>query len=264
MTVLYYDMDFDEQIKQPNQTDIPAEHFDLQYRFAQRANVVTGKDIVTCLMEFTAFYKRIGITDWDFNPANSLWLSFVGTSGNLASEAFRIYCATVDSPHEAKKEETRFGCFRFEIEGDGEVASLHFKNRDSSQLGPLSTVRMQQRLEELKLMFGFIKENHPEIKQIKGGSWLYNYPSYRRLFPPVFTENMSVQRVPFPRSSGIWGQFINSEKQLNQQLASDFEQKFMQATDEEGLLQSFPFRILSAELPIECFHEFYGLQDVSS
>jgi hypothetical protein len=244
-----------------NLIDIPAEHFDLQYRFAQKASELTGKDIATCLMEFTAFYKRIGIADWDFNPANLLWLSFVGASGDLASEAFRLYCSTLDSHLEAKKEETRFGCFRFQIEGDGEVASLHFKNRDGSQPGPLSIVRMPQRLDELRLMFGFIKENHPETKQIKGGSWLYNYPSYRRLFPSIFTENMSVQRVPFPRSSGIWGQFINSERQLNQQLASEFEQKFMQANSEEELLQSFPFRILSTKSPIEYFYEFYGLDN---
>jgi hypothetical protein len=33
-----------------NLIDIPAEHFDLQYRFAQRASELTGKDIVTCLI----------------------------------------------------------------------------------------------------------------------------------------------------------------------------------------------------------------------
>src|SRR5690349_11754728 len=101
-----------------NLVDIPAEHFDLQYRYARRASVLTGKDIAACLMEYTAFYKRIGIGDWDFNPAHPLWLSFVAASANFAAEAFRRYCSTLNSPLEANKEETRFGCFRFQIETD--------------------------------------------------------------------------------------------------------------------------------------------------
>src|SRR5947209_2160166 len=67
-----------------------------------------------------------------------------------------------------------FGCFRYDFnlqkDADCGVITIHFKNRDRSNGGSLSKARKQARVQELRLMFEWIKKNHPEAKIVNGGS----------------------------------------------------------------------------------------------
>lgn len=89
-----------------------------------------------------------------------------------------------------------------------------WKLSDKEGKSPLSEERQQARLYDLKLMFESISKHHPDAKVVHGGSWLYNLKSYQRLFPEIFTTNMKVEEIPFPKTSGIWGQFLNSEGEV--------------------------------------------------
>ena len=108
-------------------------------------------------------------------------------------------------------------------------------------------------------MFTVIQKTHPEAEIVQGGSWLYNLESYRRLFPKTFTEEMKVEEIPFPRSAGIWGQFLTSDSQVNDRMKQDFLTKANCATNAYELLQCFEFKILFPTAGIENFYNYFKI-----
>ncbi len=258
-------MNLDEQVEEAFKPDIPREHFDLQYQFALKAMELTGKTLEECLMEYTAFYKRIGVKDWQFNSDNPIWQNFLQSAravGNYAETAYNLFLENEKQRRNIKSpDKIRFGCFRFEYEQPKETITLHFSNQDKSGLGPLSHQRIEQRLKELAEMFKYIKANFPSAKYVAGGSWLYNYEAYRRLFPSTFMNGIGTQEIPFPRSSGIWGQFINSEKEVDEQVKIKFLSKIKEAKNIDELLQTFPMKLLIPKCGIEEFYKFYQIDN---
>lgn len=246
--------------------ELPLEYFSLQLAYAERAARISAIQLDQALMEFTSFWRRIhnpltlkqNKAEWSFDPATPQWQELCDRIRNKEPAdvvAYNLYCKNDNNTEAGKK---YFGCFRYDFisqanEGDG-IIRIHFKNRDHSGEGPLSKPRQEARLQDLKSMFRFISENQPEAKIVEGGSWLYNLDAYKRLFPEAFTLHMKPEEVPFPRSSGIWGQFMNSDKQVNEKMSSTFMQKITAAKSTDDLLQCFKFKILFARAGIENFY----------
>src|SRR5947209_14166691 len=78
------------------------------------------------------------------------------------------------------------GCFSYHHEAESRTIRFHFGNRDTSGHAPISTARRPERLRELTRMFADMREEVPEAPWVCGRSWMYNLPSYRRLFPPEY------------------------------------------------------------------------------
>ena len=250
---------------------LPLEHFSLQLAYAHRAAQMTHLPLEQALMEFTQYWRRINNasslmnnhSEWSFDPTTPDWhelrtrLQKGEPADHIAYELYRR------STHETDDGTTYFGCFRFdfmaEYQGDSGVIKLHFHNRDHSGYGPLSKQQQSQRLQDLKSMFASIKHNFPQARVVIGGSWLYNVHAYTRLFPPAFTINMTVEKVPFPRSSGIWGQFLDSEGAVKPQLAGAFLLNVNQAQTVDQLLDCFPFKILFPRAKIEDFYQHFDI-----
>jgi len=247
-------------------SELPLEYFSLQLEYAKRAVHTSKIPLEQALMEFTSFWRKIhdhrllkiNKTEWSFDPKTPQWqeLSDRINNNELADiVAYDLYLRN-DNSTEAGKQ--YFGCFRYDfisqVDDDYKLIKIHFKNRDNSSQGPLSKERQSARLQDLKRMFEFIGENHPEAKVVIGGSWLYNLKSYQRLFPKAFTSNMKVEEIPFPRTSGIWGQFLNSEGQVNEKIKCSFLLKVDNANNTEELLECFEFKILFARTIIENFY----------
>jgi hypothetical protein len=246
--------------------ELPFEYFSLQFAFAKRAVDISGIPLEQALMEFTSFWRRVhnplvlktNKTEWSFNPATLQWRELCDRMHNEPADgiAYDLYLKN-DNSTEAGKQ--YFGCFRYDfipnLNDDG-VIKIHFKNRDRSVEGPLSRERQEARRQDLKSMFVSIRKNHPEAKTVEGGSWLYNLKSYQRLFPETFTSNMKIEDIPFPRSSGIWGQFINSDGQINEKMKYAFLHKTDAAKSAKELLQCFEFRILFPRTGIGDFYSY--------
>jgi hypothetical protein len=247
--------------------ELPLAYFSLQLGYAKRAVQLSGIPLDQALMEFTSFWRRIhnplvlkmNKTEWLFDPATPQWRELCDRihDNEPADIVARDLYLKNDNSTEAGKQ--YFGCFRYDFvpqvnDGDG-VIRIHFKNRDPSDKGPLSKERQEARLQDLKHMFAFIREKHPEAKTVEGGSWLYNLKSYQRLFPETFITDMKVEEIPFPRSSGIWGQFINSAGQINEKMKYSLIHKVSAAKSMDDLLHCFEFKILFPRTGIE---NFYG------
>jgi hypothetical protein len=70
---------------------------------------------------------------------------------------------------------------------------------------------------------------------------------------------MKVEEIPFPRSSGIWGQFLTSDLQVNERRRSDFLSKVDNATTVYQMLQCFEFKILFPSAAIESFYDHFEI-----
>lgn len=251
--------------------ELPLAHFSLQYEYAERASKISSIPIERALMEFTQFWRRIHDTgllkanrmEWSFDPTTPQWQELCGRISDHEPAdvvAHDLYIRNKNSVETGKK---YFGCFRYDFieqaDEDGGVIKMHFKNRDGSREGPLSKERYQARLQDLKQMFESVKKNQPEANVVCGGSWLYNLSCYKRLFPETFTDNMKVEEVPFPRTSGIWGQFLNSEGAVNENMKRTFLLRVKNANSIDQLLQCFEFKILFPETSIENFYRHLGI-----
>ena len=247
-------------------SELPLEYFSLQLEYAKRAAKISRIPLEQALMEFTSFWRRINDLrllkinkmEWSFDPKTPQWRELCDRINNNERADIVAFDLCLRNDNSTEDGKHYFGCFRYDfisqIDNDYGIIKIHFKNRDHSIEGPLSKERQNARLQDLKKMFESIRENHPEAKVVMGGSWLYNLKSYQRLFPKTFTSNMKVEEIPFPRTSGIWGQFLNSDGQVNEKIKWSFIHKADTAESTEELLQCFEFKILFPRAGIESFH----------
>ncbi len=248
---------------------LPLEHFSLQLKYAQKAAEISHTSLEQALMAFTQYWVRINnlsflITNhltWTFDPMTPDWQELCARIQNREKADVVAYDLYRRNYQETDADKTYFGCFSFhfhpEWRGDRDVIEIHFHNRDHSGYGPLSKVRQAERIQDLKEMFTRVKTQYPQAKFVHGGSWLYNIAAYKRLFPASFTANMIAEDIPFPRSSGIWGQFLDSEGKVKLEMADAFLVKVNQAKTLDQLLQCFEFKILYPRVKIEDFYDFF-------
>ncbi len=254
-----------------SKVEFPLEHFSLQLAYAKRAIEILNISTEKALLEFTQYWRRVhnievlkvSNNEWSFDPTTPQWQELCNRINNNESADVIAYELYLENGSGSENHKEYFGCFRFDfvsqIGNDYNVIKIHFKNRDNSSAGPLSIERHLIRISELKKMFEAISKRHPEAEIVHGGSWLYNLKSYQRLFPKSFVSNMDVELIPFPRSSGVWGQFLNSEGVVSKQRLETFLKKVKNAENKNQLLQCFEFKILFPKTTIENFYSYYKI-----
>lgn len=236
----------------------PKGYLDIQIKFAQRFAVFSGKSIEEELIDKTSLYKLFGIKDWDFNFKNLNWqryLEFI-KGEDLFESTYKYYLSIGEQ--ESNKDEKVFGCFTYEIDTSDDSIQIHFRNNDNSGYGALSRQRIDQRRKELKEMLEYVKKNHPEIRQVFGFSWLHNIEAYKRLFPESYYISPKVYSDWF-RSAGIWGQFLDGEGNIKEDMVKEFLNKIEKAGSLDELRKCFMYYVLEPSAPIEDFYRFYNL-----
>jgi hypothetical protein len=135
--------------------------------------------------------------------------------------------------------EPRFGCFWQEPLAGGLVLRIHFANREG--LGALGPDRLEKRCRELAATLRDARATASHAAHVRCGSWLYNLPRYRALFPPSL---LATAAPADPRrhlgSLTLWGQFLRGDGRLYEPRVAPFVQAFEQAADSEDLLAAFP------------------------
>ncbi len=252
-------------------TMFPLEHFSLQLAYAQKAAEILEISLERALLEFTQYWVRVNNASflminnlaWSFDPTTPDWQELCARIQKGEKADVAAYDLYRKNNQESNAGKTFFGCFRFdfhaELNGESGIIELHFQNHDYSGYGPLSKARQVARVQDLKNMFHSIKDHYPQAKVVQGGSWLYNIEAYKRLFPDSFMTSMAVENTPFPRTLGIWGQFLNSEGAIKGEMADAFLIKVNQAKTLDQLLHCFEFKILYPRTKIKDFYDFYAV-----
>ena len=96
------------------------------------------------------------------------------------------------------------------------------------------------------------------VATVRGGSWLYNIPTYLRLFPPDYVK--TAKPVGYETMFwALWGQFIGRKGSIRQSTASQFLDCLSRQKTVDGCLQCFPYQVLRPECSVETFYDFYSL-----
>ncbi|MBX3493627.1 MAG: hypothetical protein KF899_11750 [Parvibaculum sp.] len=237
-------------------------YFDLQLRFAEAMAAACGEALAASVTRNTNLHRRFGfgrIDDGVYAPEWADYLELLAGAETHearldATCAFFLQCTAEKKPDN----ETRFGCFGFELQGERRAVRIHFGNREEGGISPLSRARMPERLRELREMLIHIRAAHPEAASLRGGSWLYRVEAYRRLFPPEYIASCTPAHglMRFDGTSS-WGQFLDRHGGVKPDLRDIFLRN-LPSLDPKSAEDVFPLPAMRAEAPIAVFHEFYG------
>jgi hypothetical protein len=233
--------------------------FELQLVFAQKIADLSQQPFHEVLLYFTAFYRIFGL-DWSLNPDNLVWQAYVQglqKANDQATYTYEFYLQRYPAIPKFTDDE-HWGCFTFEYKPELKVIKLHFSNEDKSIYSPLSHQRVTMRKTELSTMFQQIQQRYPDAAQVQGGSWLYNWEAYKRLFPPVFGQSAQQQKKPGLAGRAIWSQFLRRGWSIHEETVSLFLQRVSQLERVEDYPQCFPYPVLLTNAPITIFYEFYA------
>lgn len=238
-------------------SEYPREFFNIQIDFAKRISEVSSMPLDQALLEYTSLYRRFNIGK-KTDASNPVWREFIASieDKDIHEQVYDFYLKRQDV-HLEKVEKKRFGCFDCEYQPEEECVYVHFGNREKNG-GPLDDVNLEKRLEELKDMFEYVKKSCPKAKVVKGSSWLYNLPKYRRLYPPEYTQNSKPTSRHFTGLSG-WGQFLDKNMQIKSRESVMFKERLASAGTLDETIDSFPLKTLKVEANVDYFFRFYGI-----
>ncbi len=165
-------------------------------------------------------------------------------------------------PEPLSPQQRYFGSFSCEAPDAEGAVRIHFVNRDGDGSSPLSRDKIGRRRGELAALFAHLAVSHGQARYVKGISWLYHLPAYRRLFPPPY--GASARPVAWARLSGTssWGQFLRHDETLRAAARDTFLGN-LPALDPVAPWRSFPLPVLTVRAPIALFHAFYAAPDAS-
>lgn len=268
----------------------PYEYFHSQVSFAVAWAHLSGESLEQTLLEKTALYVKL--TDAKLKTPDDLdprWQEFVSIIQNedsadtITSSYFFLYQNQPQSeyqdPISPENDGKHFGFFGFDYyphnamnEGKNTIKVHFFNPVPRGDKSGLHAEFSADRQKDLKRMFEFIKQQHPEAEEVVGGSWLYNLPSYRLSFPTAFTENMyrlvppGFDYMAFPSrgnltfsGDSVWGQFLNRNGGVRAETYATFLENVHSAETIEDLLNAFPNFTWQPRAPIDVFYKEFQI-----
>lgn len=97
--------------------------------------------------------------------------------------------------------DTTFGCFFYNVQG--RIIDLHFVNKVMPE-SPFA--KLEDRARELLQLLRYCSEQDKHLSHLKFGSWLNDYPPFRRLFPASWRDSGEKKKY---NSLAWWGQFMD-------------------------------------------------------
>ena len=238
----------------------PPGFFGLQLTFARKITQLTQRPYQETILIMTAVYRILGL-NWSLDPQNIVWQDYLKGLHQIDIDAdadwsYQFYLERADQI--PSYDNQHWGCFGYEYWSERRLIHLHFWNLDDSGYGPLSHLRKDARLADLRSMFTHIKRMHPDAIAVHGSSWLYNVEAYRQLFPLEFALSACTD-TPHLIARSLWGQFLRFDGRLNEERAVVFLDRLNRLEVEHLYAQCFPFQVLLTQAPITLFYPFYGV-----
>jgi len=236
---------------------LDSDYFDLQLRFAEVVSRLTRVDLARAIFTHTNFFMRLSFgARHEFDENLPAWRLFVEGLIMAADRTAHAYQAYLRAPDEPRSQAERFGCFGVDPVSDDGVVRIHFGNRETDGISPLSVERMEDRRQELRALFARVRSAWPHAHVVRGNSWLYHFESYRRLFPAEFGHSRAVLRQSAAiQGSSRWGQFLDRNGRVIGDLKGNFLKNLVHV-DADHLCDAFPIPTYRTEAPVEAFYRF--------
>jgi len=252
---------YDQIGREPRRELAPSEELlNLQLKFAKEIAERTGMDVLEAVKLYTGYLYKLNLKD--FKHPELGFLDGV-TVDNVVQSAFsNYYRLRLEKPHLFVETENYFGCFYYDYDEETKTVTVHFTNTEQDpNSGPLSTDKLPQRQKDITDMLRHIKEHHPQAEHVEGGSWLYNLESYCRLFPKNYIAAKEPKNVEDQwHRLAVWGQFLDSNNRIKQDLADQFLAKAKEAPLDD-LMAALPFHPLKVHGNINDFYNLYKVQN---
>lgn len=238
---------------------ISIEFYDLQLAFAKAVAEHRGMELKEAIRWYAPFLREHVLTS-DYTE-----LKEDVSLDNIVSHA---YLEDTKRPLELVEyhpsEGTRYGCSSYTYDEKEHAGKLHFVNAEYDVTGPLSANKLAQRRQEVRDVIMDLRSAHPDVKTVRGYSWLYNLDAYKNLYPKSFTDSLTpaVYRADWGRGTTIWGQFIDSDGNVKREMASILLERMNPShtlEKPEDLLAPPLLQPLRAEAPVEDFYKEYGI-----
>ncbi len=234
---------------------------ELVLHFAIRVAETGETPIEQALLTSTPLYLNFGL-DRPFDLQHPVWKEFLAGYRQAADPltwTHSFYLAYAQDYEAAP-----YGSFSYHNEPAARTIRFHFfGDRDASGLGPLSKEREQARRNELAAMFADIRRAVPGAEAVRGRSWLYNVPAYRRLFPPEYVQSATPVQ-PELQFMSLWGQFLDRSWELQPEPATIFRERATAASTLDAVLTSFPLSVVAPRCHVDHFYAFYGIDSDSA
>jgi len=237
---------------------LPRDWIELQFDFVDRFVELNLGSLRDALNDLTNFQSRLRLGPAAEMPKDDRWVALVESIEKAPRELrASVVCeAASRNPDAAISHRSlswpTVGAFSLEV--DGTVARTHFASTDVDELSPLHPSKLSTRREELDAVVELVGREHPEVRRIRGGSWLYHLDSYRSLFPTAHLDT-AVDRTnrSIFRGMSHWGQFLDHRGSLRIDRAEIFRHNLSQWDGTSDLCALFPLSTLVVESPIENF-----------
>jgi len=238
----------------------PIDYLSIQLDFAQRTTELTGVTLYRALRNYTSIGRMANLphSTPDTHPFMTEMQQLVLATkyGHLLGKLYYQYTEYALNPF-PKEDRLNSGHFQLSIPDARAVCHVHFESNTSAD--PLRTENLSQRRQELSQLFQILKnsEHAKVVKEIGGFSWLYNLKAYCSLFPPDYTA--SGKTKDWYGSLARWGQFLNNDYTIREDVAREFRQKMNNAQTVDDLKTSFRFSVLETRASVELFYNFYRI-----
>ena len=232
-------------------------YFTVQVAFARRIADLGGGSPSQAALVYTPLHRRLGLGRATQGPAPG-WapIARILDRADIGEAVDEVVAAFAASPAE-KPDPNRVGCFSFDPPNDDGLIRLHFTNRDSADgAGPLAAEKQDRRRAELAALVARMREQHPQARAVGGGSWLYNLPAYRRLFPPAYVASAEVPAAVRLDGTSTWGQLVDHRGAIRL-LVRDAVIGSLASLDLSAPWAVFPLRALRTRAPLAVFERFY-------
>jgi hypothetical protein len=238
----------------------PRQFFALQLTFAQKIAELSQQPLEKAVLHVTALYRIWGL-DWRLDPTNSVWRVYTQRLRQASDKidiTYQFYLQRYPAIPKFTDEE-HWGCFSYNYHPQKRAIHIHFADQDTSIYGPLSHRRIDARISELRAMFRQIQQRHPDAMLVQGGSWLYNWEAYKRLFPPAFGQSAKNEQKFSLTGRNIWGQFLRRHASVHEETMFSFLGRVKRLERIEDYPQCFSYPNVRTDAPIDLFYEFYGV-----
>ena len=240
-------------------------YFALQAPFARRSAELEGCSAGEAFRLHTAYYALARDNDAgvapernDFDPRHPAWAAFVDAIEDGADPVEYAYAAYLGGDAQEQLEDNQANgprCFTFAYWPEDRLVRPHFGNNAAGDALRASSVPDRHR--ELRDIFEQVARDHPDARVVRGTSWLYHLPAYRRLFPPAFIDGLHSVGHPH-QFAALWAQFIDRHGVVKPALAEPFLEAVGAATTSAELDAAFPLDVLASTADVQVFIDHYS------
>ncbi|WP_082521999.1 hypothetical protein [Ramlibacter sp. Leaf400] len=219
-------------------------YFDLQVRFAERYAALIGIPLHEAIGRCTNLRRRFAMVG---PSGHDRWAAFLDgvQACSHHDDVLRIVMDTHDSA--PTRSPSPFGCFSYDAPDAQGTLRLHFMPEERHRCSsPLAASSLSERRAELQALFTDVRQRHPEVRQVRGLSWLYHVRAYRNLFPPPYAASVAAPIGPLHLTgSSTWGQVLDYRHRLRRGIADRVLEGLSESTV-SAPWQAFPVQPLTA------------------